>query len=88
MATVHKNLWAGYPTWFIRTGTSGLYATGISVTDTREIDGEWRVRMKSEYYANDLKNDREHFPVVGNIDIRGIIVDAVQKLEGGEADGN
>lgn len=87
MATVHKNLWASFPTWFIRTGTSGQYATGISITDTREVDGQWRIRMKSEYYKNDLKNDQEHFPIVGSIDIRGILIDAIQKLEGGGEDG-
>lgn len=84
MATVHKNLWAGYPTWFIRTGTSGQYATGIGICDTREVDGKWRVRLNGDmYYAKDLKNDQEHFPIVGRIDIQSILIDAIQKLEGG-----
>ena len=87
MATVHKNLWAGYPTWFIRTGTSGQYATGISVTDTREVDGQWRIRLNSKYYKKDLKKDKEHFPIVGSIDIHGILIDAIQILEGGGEDG-
>ncbi len=83
MAKIYKNLWAGYPTWFIKTGANGQYATGIDICDTREIDGKWRIRLNGAmYYARDLKNDTEHFPIVGHIDIESMLIDAIQILEG------
>lgn len=72
--TIHKNLWAGYEAYFIRMGSSGRYATGIKVF---KIDGEWRVDFNTRFYASDLKYDREHFPVVGSIDVKKVILDAV-----------
>ena len=59
--TIHKNLWAGYETYFVRMGSSGRYATGISVVN---VDGDWRVTFNAKYYASDLRHDKEHFPVV------------------------
>lgn len=74
--TIHKNLWAGYETYFVRMGTSGRYATGIGVVN---VDGDWRVDFSEKYYANDLRHDKEHFPVVGSIDIKAVVKDAVLK---------
>ena len=75
--TIHKNLWAGYETYFVRMGSSGRYATGISVVN---VDGDWRVEFNTKYYASDLRHDKEHFPVVGSIDIKTIVKDAVLKV--------
>lgn len=73
---IHKNLWAGHETYFVRMGTSGRYATGISIAN---VDGDWRVNFKATYYASDLRNDIEHFPVVGSIDIKTVVKEAVLK---------
>lgn len=75
--TIHKNLWAGYETYFVRMGSSGRYATGISVVN---VDGDWRVEFNAKYYASDLRHDKEHFPVVGSVDIKRIVKDAVLKV--------
>lgn len=83
--TIHKNLWAGYETYFIRMGSSGRYATGIKVF---KIDGEWRVDFNTRFYASDLKYDREHFPVVGSIDVKKVILDAVMEVVKCDAAGN
>ena len=72
--TIHKNLWAGYETYFVRMGTSGRYATGISATN---VCCEWRVDFNARYYTSDLRHDKEHFPIVGNIDIKTAVKDAI-----------
>ena len=74
---IYKNLWAGYETYFIRMGTSGQYATGINVVN---VEGAWRVDFNGKYYASDLRHDKEHFPVVGSINIKQIIIDALIKV--------
>ena len=74
--TIHRNLWAGYETYFIRMGSSGRYATGIAL---RNIHGEWRMDFATRYYASDLRHDKEHFPVVGSVDIKAVVKDAVLK---------
>lgn len=74
--TIHRNLWAGYETYFIRMGSSGRYATGIAL---RNIRGEWRMDFATRYYASDLRHDKEHFPVVGKIDVKKVILDALLK---------
>ena len=74
--TIHKNLRAGYETYFVRMGTSGRYATGISVVN---VDGDWRIDLSAKYYASDLRHDKEHFPLVGSVDIKKVVKDAVLK---------
>lgn len=74
---IRRNLWAGYPTWFIKTGESGRYATGISVCDTRALDGEIKIKFNSKYYLQDIRHDKEHFPVVGGLDIEQILMQAI-----------
>ena len=74
--TIHKNLWAGYETYFVRMGTSGEYATGIGIVN---VDGDWRINFKATYYASDLRYDKEHFPIVGSVDIKKVVKEAVIK---------
>jgi len=77
--TILKNLWAGYETYFIymgwpvRTRKGEAAATrGYTITN---VDGEWRFRT-SEYYTHSLQ-DREHYPIVGWIDLDKLIADGV-----------
>lgn len=74
--TIYKNLWAGYETYFVRMGTSGSYATGIGVSN---VNGDWRVDFSTKYYAVDLRYDKEHFPIVGGVDIKKVVKEAVMK---------
>ena len=72
--TIHKNLWAGYESYFVRMGTSGRYATGIGVAN---VDGDWRVNFNAKYYESDLRHDKEHFPIVVSVDIKTVVTYAV-----------
>lgn len=49
-------------------------------------DGKWRVD-KSTYYTHDLENDREHFPVVGHVDMDKVMTDAILSAIGRGNDG-
>ena len=82
---VYKNLWAGHETYFIRLGSSGRYAVGIGVVN---IKGEWKVNRNARYYASDLRNDREHFPIVGNVDLNSMIIEAIKREVDNAADNN
>ncbi len=62
--TVFKNNWAGTETYFMYQHASGRYAVGIGVYKDPKHDG-WTHKQGCKYYLSDLKNDREHFPVVG-----------------------
>lgn len=70
---IYKNLWAGYEAYFIRMGNSGQFAKGIQVHNAH---GEWRVDYNTRYYASDLRHDKDHFPIVGNIDLDAIIANS------------
>ena len=62
--TVFKNTWAGTETYFMYQRASGRYAVGIGVYKDPKHGG-WTHKQGCKYYLSDLKNDREHFPVVG-----------------------
>lgn len=67
---VYQNLYAGYKTFFVpimpaRTAKHEEKAfNGYSLV---LYNGEWRCEM-AQYYISSL-NDREHFPVVSEVDI-------------------
>ena len=82
---VYKNLWAEYETYFIRLGSSGRYAVGFGAAN---LNGEWKVNRNARYYASDLRNDREHFPIVGNVDLNGMIIDEIKRVKETVNNGN
>lgn len=71
IGTILRNLWAGYETYVIFMGhpvRSGKNEPAkVGVYDITNVDGQWVVR-KGAYYRCDL-NDREHYPVVGFINM-------------------
>lgn len=73
---IYKNLWAGYESYFIRMSNSGRYARGIGVI---KINGTWKVKYGTSYYASDLRHDKEHFPIVGNINLDNVIFENVMR---------
>lgn len=85
--TIFKNLWASHETYFVYQGTikgkghnaDKAYGYGITYID---IDGKW-YGSKTSYLPTDLKNDREHYPIVGYIDlashVKEAILNAIQK---------
>lgn len=72
---IYKNLWAGYETYFIKTSSNGKFSYGYVIVN---VDGKWTIN-KGSFYSSDLKHDNEHFPVVGNINLDKVIIDAVLK---------
>lgn len=40
------------------------------------MDDRWRL-SRGNYYTRDLENDREHFPVVGHVDMDKVMTDAI-----------
>lgn len=71
---IYKNLWAGYDCYFVRMADNGRMATGISVHNAY---GDWRVKYMTQFYSQDIREDAEHFPIVGKIDIDQSIISAV-----------
>ena len=39
------------------------------------------------YYANDIRNDTEHFKKIGHLDLSKIIIDKLKEVTGGKSDG-
>lgn len=70
---IYENRWAGYKTYFICLGQNSTYAYGIKVY---YLSGKWHVN-KCSHYLGDIRNDREHFPIVGNINLKKLVIDAV-----------
>ena len=73
---IYKNLWAGHETYFIRMSNSGRYAKGIGIVN---VNGVWKVDYNASYYSSDLRHDKEHFPIVGNINLDNVIFENVMR---------
>ena len=68
--TIIKNLWAGYETYFSFQGVANGFAHGYILVN---IDGKWNLK-KGSFYWRDIRDDREHFPIVGIADVEGTII--------------
>lgn len=72
IGTIVQNKWQpSYESLLVYTGTIGRYERCLWV-----IEGEFR-GMHS-FYAKDILNDREHFPIVGFFDFKKHFVEAVR----------
>ena len=72
VGTIVKNEYQpSYESLLVYTGTSGNFARCLWV-----INGEFR--GMHPFYANDILNDREHFPIVGFFDYKKNFVDSVR----------
>jgi hypothetical protein len=72
---IYKNLWASYDCYFICSNSDKKYHYGYLIWKPKN---EWEF-CPSQFYNSDIK-DTGHFPVVGNIDLNSIIVDAVLNI--------
>lgn len=88
--TIFRNLWAGHETYFVYQGSlpSKRMQPGMSHGYGLMLrsDGKWRVD-RSTYYTHDLENDREHFPVVGQVDMDKVMSEAILSAIGRGNDG-
>lgn len=88
--TILKNLWAGYETYFIYMGfpvrVGRAEASKVGGYSLSKIKGKW-IFARAQYYRKDIINDREHFPVVGHIDLDSTMTSAIlAAIQSGGAD--
>lgn len=84
--TIFRNLWAGHETYFVYQGS--IPAKGMRPATSYgyklmlwPYSEKWKV-SKASFYTRDLENDREHFPVVGHVDMDKVMVDAILSVIG------
>jgi len=73
---IFRNHWAGEsnPTrYFVFIRNNGEYSQVVSLNGNNEL-------AFGRYYSRDLKNDTEHFEVVGHLPLRKIITDELHKF--------
>lgn len=84
--TIFRNMWSGYESYFVYESCSKHgkedVATGYGLIRLNENDN-WKLDRNIMYYKNDLY-DNIHFPVVGNINIDKLIMDALLSIIGAE----
>lgn len=74
--TILRNMWQPqYRSYFVYRYSNGTYAHGISLilTDYNEMELRW----DAKYPKKDIMLDREHFPIVGHLNLVSLIKDAI-----------
>ena len=78
--TILKNLYQpSYESLLVFIGLSGRYAKCLWL-----INGEFR--GIHDFYKNDILYDRDHFPIVGFVDYKKVMVNAIRNGLKGVAD--
>lgn len=76
--TIYRVLWAGHETYFVYQGSLPAKGMHSGVSNGYGLmlcsDGKWIVNKRT-YYTHDLENDREHFPVVGQMNMDKVMAD-------------
>lgn len=70
---IFLNLWSGWENIFVVLGTDKAFCYGVEIA---KVKGDYRVG-KVKYYLKDLRNDCEHFPLIGKIDVKAMWLDKV-----------
>lgn len=71
--TIVRNMYQpGRESLLVYRGTSGRYAKVIWVFEGKVLVGH-------KFYKSDILSDREHFPIVGYVDVDKLIRDAVRE---------
>lgn len=76
VGTILRNMYQpSYESYFVFRNFSGNDALGIWViiTDKGEHHIQWSARFPKEH----IQNDREHFPIVGQIDLKELVINHV-----------
>ncbi len=84
---IYQNKWSGLKRYFIKIFevSVGRRRLGKGISIILYPGNKWRISW--EYYdPYDLKNDSEHFPVVGNINLKKLLIEAILNAVG-ERDG-
>lgn len=70
--TIMRNMYQpSYESLLVYTGLSGNYARCLWL-----INGEFH--GMHNFYKRDILNDREHFPIVGFVDYKQVMVNAIR----------
>ena len=73
IGTIVRNMYQpSYESLLVYRGVSGDYANVVWI-----LNG--KVLFNEKFYKRDILHDREHFPIVGQVDIENLIMDAVRK---------
>ena len=75
---IFRNLWAGYPTWFVETGHNGKMKSGIGIC---KVGDEYDVRFNDTYHASSFKEAPERFPIVGEVSKEELAVFLLSKCK-------
>ena len=78
---IYRNLWASYETYFVIVGnawTRANEARRVKVLKVSQIKGKWDIEI-AEFYEFSIDEDKEHFLVVGNINLKEIIINELKK---------
>ncbi len=73
---IYQNLWAGKETYFIPLTHNNEVTSGYSVVN---VDGIWNL-YKGNFYNDDLKNDTEHFPIIGELDFNQLLINEILQI--------
>lgn len=79
--TIYRNLWAGHETYFVYQGSTPAKGMKPATSYGYKLmlypySEKWKV-SKASFYTRDLENDREHFPIVGHIDMDKVMTEAI-----------
>ena len=67
------NLYSGWQNIFVVIGSNNAYYYGVEII---KLKGEYKVR-NVKYYLATIRNDSEHFPLIGEMDIKAMWMDKV-----------
>ena len=69
---IYENVRAGYKCYFVKTSTGGDFAFGTTLA---KVHNKWEL-SDSHLCREDLK-DESHYPLVGNINLNKVIIEAI-----------
>lgn len=70
--TIVRNMWQpDYESLLVYTGSAGQYSKMLWI-----LNGKYE--GVHNYYKRDILNDREHFPIVGYVDYKKVLIDTVR----------
>lgn len=73
IGTIVRNMYQpSFESLLVYRGTTGRFAKVIWLLNGKVLFGH-------KFYKSDILNDREHFPVVGQVDVERLIRDAVRE---------
>ena len=70
---IFLNLCSGWQNIFVVIGSNNAYYYGVEIIN---LKGKYKV-INAKYYLATIRNDSEHFPLIGEMDIKAMWMDRV-----------